>query len=143
MRFKYADYLLKVIILFILMSIIHILTMNDSTTGLSKSVTSELQLHEDIIDFENFDNIQGETFRVIPNIVHLLYLNTPTIHFYQMVNIFSIYFNHRPDAIYWHCDNCSFHGKYFEAIRNHKELWIIIKIYKIPFHSTIFGKKYG
>jgi len=99
--------------------------------------------HEDLIDFENFDYLQGLTYEIIPDIIHLLYLNSPEIKFYQMVNIFSILFNHRPQAIYWHCDNCSFYGKYFDAIRNHKELWSLIKIHKIPFHSTIFGKEYG
>jgi hypothetical protein len=78
-----------------------------------------------------------------PNIVHLLYLQQPYIKFYQLVNILSVYFNHKPDFIYIHCDNCNFTGKYFEILRSYKIVWQLIKFYKIPFKKTIFGTSYG
>ena len=95
------------------------------------------------LDFLGFDNINGVNKSIVPNIVHLIYLNETKIKFYQMICIFSIYFNHKPELIYFHCDDCSFHGKYWEQIRSYKELWSIIKIHKIPYKEKIFGKKYG
>lgn len=103
----------------------------------------EIVENDDFIDFEDFNNTNGLDYDIIPNIVHLLYLNQPYLRFFEMVNIFSIFFNHKPDKIYFHCDNCSFSGKYFNVIRNYPDLWNIISIHKIPFHKTIFRKKYG
>lgn len=99
--------------------------------------------NEDIIDFEGFDNVNGVNKSIIPNIVHLLYLQQPYIKFYQLVNILSIYYNHKPDYIYFHCDDCNFNGKYFSKLKEFQSIWNIIKIFKIPFKSTIFGQKYG
>jgi hypothetical protein len=98
---------------------------------------------DDYLDFEGFDNINGVNKSIVPNIVHLIYLNETNIKFYQMICIFSIYFNHKPELIYFHCDDCSFHGKYWEQIKSYKGLWSIIKIHKIPYKERIFGKKYG
>ena len=98
---------------------------------------------DDYLDFEEFDNINGVNKTIVPNIVHLVYLNEPLIKFYQMICIFSIYFNHKPELIYFHCDNCSFHGKYWEKIISNEGLRNIIKLHQIPFHERIFGKKYG
>lgn len=105
--------------------------------------SKSIKIYEDIIDFEGFDNINGLNRSIIPNIVHLLYLQQPYIKFYQLINIFTIYYNHRPDNIYIHCDNCSFAGKHFETLQNHKPIWDIIKFYRIPYKETIFGVKYG
>jgi hypothetical protein len=83
---------------------------NDKKTN-TKSKT--IQLNEDLIDFEGFDNINGLDTPIIPNIVHLLYLQQPYIKFYQLVNILTIYYNHEPDHIYFHCDQCNFTGKFY------------------------------
>ena len=96
---------------------------------------------DDYLDFEGFDNEKGVNKSIVPNIVHLVYLNETKIKFYQMICIFSIYFNHKPELIYFHCDNCSFHGQYWEKIKSHKSLWGIIKIHKIPFKNTMIGSK--
>ena len=101
------------------------------------------EIYEEIIDFENFDNFNGTKEPIIPNIVHYLFLNNPNIRFYHLINILAVYLNHKPDFIYFHCDNCSFTGKYFEVLKNYKELWDIVKIYRIPFQKTIFGVKYA
>jgi hypothetical protein len=108
----------------------------------SKEINA-IQMSQDLIDFEGFDHINGASEPIIPNIVHLLYLQQPYIKFYQLVNILSVYFNHKPDFIYIHCDNCNFTGKYFEILRSYKIVWQLIKFYKIPFKKTIFGTSYG
>lgn len=97
---------------------------------------------DDIIDFEGFDNVNGVDSQIVPNIVHLLYLKQPYIRFYQLVNILSIYYNHQPDCIYIHCDECGFTGKYFNILRKQTNVWNIIKIFRIPFKSSIFGVQY-
>ena len=98
---------------------------------------------EDILDFEEFDNVNGANKSIIPNIVHLLYLQQPYIKFYQLVNILSIYYNHKPDYIYFHCDDCNFNGKHFNKLKEFQSIWKIIKIFKIPYKTTIFGQDYG
>ena len=132
----------------------------------ARNKSKTIQLNEDIIDFEGFDNINGVNRPIVPNIVHLLYLQQPYIKFYQLVNILTIYYNHGPDHIYFHCDDCNFkgkiieiitinpeiylnlkikkkQGKYFDILRNYKPIWKLIKFYKIPFKKTIFGVSYG
>ena len=67
---------------------------------------------DDYLDFEGFDSINGVNKTIVPDIVHLLFLQQTKLEFYQIINIYSIYYNHQPKLIYFHCDNCSFHGKY-------------------------------
>ena len=98
---------------------------------------------DDIIDFEGFDNENGLKVLIVPNIVHLLYLQETNIKFFQLINIFSIYFNHKPNEIMIHCDNCSFSGKYWDIIKSTHDLWKIIKIHKVPFKETIFDVPFG
>ena len=98
---------------------------------------------DDMIDFEGFDNIKGLDHNIVPNIVHLLYLQETKIKFFQIINIFSIYLNHKPNFIYIHCDKCDFEGKYYKKLKSFKELWNIVRIKKIPYKETIFGVRYG
>jgi hypothetical protein len=111
--------------------------------NLFKNNVSIEKYSEELMDFEGFDNINGANNYIVPDYVHLLFLQAPFIKFYQLINIFSIYLNHRPSYIYFHCDNCSFYGKYFEILRAHDELWSKVRINKIPFKTTIFNKTYG
>lgn len=97
---------------------------------------------DEIINFENFDHIHGHPTPIVPNIVHLLYLNNPVIDFDQMINIFSIFLNHGPDRVYFHCSNCSFTGKYFDAIKANTDIWKRIVIHPITLYRTIFGKAF-
>ena len=97
----------------------------------------------EIIDFEGFDNNVGASQYIIPNYVHLVYLNYTRITFQQMISIFSIYLNQKPDRLYIHCDNCSFIGKYWDAIKNNTNLWNIIRIKKVPKKETIYNVKIG
>lgn len=109
----------------------------------TKQGTTTRQLDADIFDFEGFDNQNGTDHMIIPNIVHLLYLQTTNFTFYQMINIFSIYLIQKPDLIYIHCDNCSFHGERWDRIRAIDDLRERLVIHPIAFHETIFGIKYG
>ncbi len=86
----------------------------------------------DIIDFEEFDNVKGVYYNIVPSIVHLLYLQETKIKFFQMINMFSIYLNHRPNYIYIHCDKCGFQGKYYDKLKSYKDLWRIVRFKKIP-----------
>jgi hypothetical protein len=98
---------------------------------------------DDILSFEGFDNQHGASQNIVPNLVHLIYFKKSTLKFEEMINIFSIYFNHRPDLIYIHCDTCSFSGKYWDQLKSCTGLWNLIRINQIPETSTIFGVKFG
>ena len=101
-------------------------------------------LDNDVIDFEGFDNENGVNRTIVPNIVHLIYFNQVEMKFYQMINIFSIYLNSKPDYIYIHCDNCSFHGKYWQQLNQVKQIKQLLRIHKLNNGlDTIFGKQYG
>ena len=98
----------------------------------------------DFYDFEGFNNSDEKanfTRIIVPNIVHIVYLQFTEIKFYQMVNIFSIFLNHKPDKLYIHCDDCSFHGKYWDQIQSVRELVKIIVLKKVDKHDTVFGVK--
>jgi hypothetical protein len=105
--------------------------------------TSGLKHDFDIVSFEGFNNETGADRSIIPNIFHLNYLQTTQLKFYQMVNIFSIYLNQKPDLIYIHCDNCSFHGHRWERLMRIKDLKNRLVIHQVPNEGTIFGKPYG
>jgi hypothetical protein len=106
--------------------------------------TSGSQGHsQEIFDFEGFDNENGSDTQIVPNIIHLIYLETTEIQFYQAMNIYSIYLNHAPELIFIHCDNCSFHGHYWNEIKSIRSLFNRIKLKPLKFHYTIFGVNYG
>jgi hypothetical protein len=96
----------------------------------------------DIVDFEGFDYENGTENFIIPNIVHLVYLGLSEINFYQSINIYSIYLNHKPDFIFFHCDLCNFTGKYWTQINSVRNLRRRIVLNKISSFKTIFGQKY-
>ena len=99
---------------------------------------------EEIIDFEGFDNENGLNRTIVPNLVHLIVLQTKAIPFYLAINIYSIYLNVRPDFIFIHCDICSFEGHYWDEIQSIAEVRSRIKLMKIQDDSnTIFGTKFG
>jgi hypothetical protein len=100
-------------------------------------------LNDDIIDFEVFDNKRGAKMKIIPNIVHLIYLNLTKIAFYQAINIYSVYLNQKPDRIYIHCDLCNFTGYYWSEINSVTKLKQLIKINKINVSRTVFDVEYG
>lgn len=96
----------------------------------------------EVLDFEGFDNEKGSDKYIVPNIVHLIYLRVTTINFMQMVTIYSIFLNQNPDKIYIHCDNCSFHGQYWNQLMATKCLKEKIEFHRVPTHATIFGTKF-
>lgn len=125
------------------LSLTLILWMIYSINEIQRDVTVSSKLI-DILDFEGFNNETGHTDYIVPNIVHLLYFGITELKFYQLINIYSIYINHKPDWIYIHCDNeCSFRGTYWQEIQAIDDLRSRIRLNKIPYRSTIFGVKYG
>lgn len=109
------------------------------------SADRQIQL-DDMIDFEEFDNQQykndSHSF-IVPDIVHLIFINTSTIQFYQAINIFSIYLNHNPAHIYIHCDLCNFTGYFWDRLNSLEDLKSKLVLKKVPNYKTIYGVKYG
>ena len=62
---------------------------------------------DQIVDFEGFDNTNATENHtmIVPNIVHLIYMDKNTLRFHEMLCLFSIYLNQRPDTIIIHCEN--------------------------------------
>lgn len=85
----------------------------------------------------HFDNkkkdigFSEENDDLVPNIVHIMLLDQTDIRFYQIVNIYSIYFNQKPSQIYIHCNKCNFKGKYFNELKENNEIWSIISFRRI------------
>ncbi len=100
-------------------------------------------LNDDIIDFEEYDNKKPSEKFIIPNLVHLIYLNITKIAFYQAVNIYSVYLNQQPDRIYIYCDLCPFNGYYWSEINSIEGLRNIIRIIKINVSNSIFEHSYS
>lgn len=105
-----------------------------------------IQTNFDVMDFEGFDNnLELDIFRhrafLVPNIVHLIYLNLDEIKFYQCINIYSIFLNQKPEKIYIHCDRCEFSGFYWDQLNSIEEIKRMLVINKIDRHDTIFGQR--
>jgi hypothetical protein len=98
----------------------------------------------DMVEFEGFDNKNGSSYSfVVPNLVHLIYLNMSEIKFYQAISLYSIYLNQKPDLILIHCDRCNFTGFYWQQMNSINDLRNRIVLKNINTENTIFGKKYG
>ena len=95
---------------------------------------------DDLIDFEDFDNENGSTTLIVPNIVHLIFLQQTSLRFHEMLCIFSIYLNQRPDLIMIHCENCSFHGQYWQRVEQVAGLRKLIRFHHLPVKRRIFGQ---
>ena len=93
-----------------------------------------------IMDFEGFDNYDENQPLIVPNVVHLIYLNMNTLRFHEMICIYSIYLNQRPDAIVIHCENCGFTGYFWQQIERVEGLRRIIRFNQLPVRRTIFGQ---
>ncbi len=95
------------------------------------------------VDFEGFDNHAGFESNIIPNIVHLIFYKTKQISFYQAINIYSIYLNHNPDFIYFHCDgDCAFNGYYWNQINSILGLKKKIQLHSFQLKDTIFSQEF-
>lgn len=94
-------------------------------------------VEKDILEFESFNymNHPNSKIYVVPNYVHLIYLNSSeSLTFDQMIQLFSIILNHKPRKILIHCDgDCSFQrGPYWEKVESSKCLNEKLVIRKIP-----------
>ena len=109
--------------------------------GVVAPTGSEFELSKDILDFEGFNNdkLNESSPMIVPNIIHIIYMNKTELRFHEMVCIFSIFLNQKPDTILIHCENCSFHGVYWEKIEKVKALRKLIRFNQIPVRRSIFG----
>ena len=100
---------------------------------------------EQILDFDGFNNKNFTPWQpnIVPNIVHLVYMNQTELRFHEMICIYSIFLNQNPDVIMIHCENCSFTGVYWDKIMSIPELKSMIYLNPIPVRRSIFNKKSG
>ena len=101
-----------------------------------------LNMTTQIVDFEGFNNenaTENQTM-IVPNIVHLIYMDKNKLRFHEMICLYSIFLNQKPDAIVIHCENCTFIGRYWHEIENVTQLRRIIHFNKLPVRRRIFGK---
>ena len=64
------------------------------------------------------DNETGFPFDIVPNIVHYVRFENPYLDFITFISIKSVLINHKPEAIWIHCDFDELKGKYWDLIRN-------------------------
>ena len=101
-------------------------------------------LIDDFMDFEGIDNNRDNfSSLIVPNYIHLIFLNKNEFKFYEYVNIYAVFLNQKPDRIYLHCDLCDFKGRYWDEMNSIEELRKIFVINRIPTRDTIFGTKAG
>ena len=97
----------------------------------------------DIIDFEGFNNenaTENQTM-IVPNIVHLIYMEKNKLRFHEMICVLSIYLNQKPSAIIIHCENCTFFGPFWRKLQKVDGLRKILHMSVLPVKRTIFGQK--
>ena len=105
-------------------------------------VILKMRIDQNILDFEEFNNNNAtdDQPNIVPNIVHLIYLTRTQLRFHDMVCLYSIYLNHKPDVIMIHCENCTMNGEYWDKVNRVEGIRKIIKLNKIPYKRGIFGK---
>ncbi|XP_067123869.1 uncharacterized protein [Centruroides vittatus] len=91
----------------------------------------------DIVDFSNSNNVTGYPYPIVPDVVHYVRFRNPKLNFVDMINIKSVYINHKPSEIVIHCDCHNLTGKYWDMVKDIPGLRVQYK--KIP--TYIFGKR--
>ncbi|XP_015794383.1 uncharacterized protein LOC107370941 [Tetranychus urticae] len=95
----------------------------------------------DDIDFDSYSrshpflNITGFNQLIVPNIVHLVQLDTPYISFITYLCIKAAIKNQKPDILIIHTNQNHLLGKYWNYLKNES-----IKVRKVDKPLTIFGK---
>lgn len=109
----------------------------------SALVANEIQYEP--ISFDGFNNETGVNFFLVPNIIHFIRFNLPEYSFVDYVIMRAAMRNHRPDYFFIHTNVPaeSFHGKYWDLIRQDREMWSRIQIHPLEPPSEIFGQKLG
>ena len=112
---------------------------NDTMNTMSEDVT----MFDDILHFEGFDNENASLTRprIVPNVVHLLFMNKTALRFHEMICLLSIYMNHRPDRIIIHCENCSFTGYYWDKALAYENMSKVVRLHRIPVYRTIYNQQ--
>lgn len=109
-----------------------------------KSLEYDTDESNEFINFEGFDNNGGCNKYIVPNLIHYVHLDQTEISFSTFLSILSAWVNHRPDFIYLHCNDCSYRGKYWQALINITNLneKIVIKRLKNS-NMKIFNQNHG
>lgn len=96
----------------------------------------------DVFDFERFDNQKDPSTTdpyIVPNLVHLVYLNTTQLTYDHMITLFSIFLNHNPQRILIHCDECEFRGAYWQRVQATRCLREKLVVRKIPMFEAVYN----
>ena len=92
---------------------------------------------------DSFDNYKGADRLIVPNIIHFIRYNKFELGFIDYVVLKAAMRNHRPDHFYFHTNilDVQYTGKYWDLVRNDKDLWSRIKVFFLDIPKTIFGQK--
>jgi len=132
-----------IIIVLLMKKDYHKLKCNSNNTFNNTIISNQ----ESIINFEGFNNknpILNEQHFIVPNLIHYINLKQSKLEFPLFLNILSVWLHQKPDAIYLHCDDCEYNGKYWRALMTIPELKSILKINKLSnLKMNIFNIKPG
>lgn len=92
---------------------------------------------------DDFNNETGANGFIVPNIIHFIRFEKFQLNFVDYVVLKAAMRNHRPDKFYYHTNikNVTFEGKYWEWIKNEKDLWSRIEVKYLEAPTEIFGQK--
>ena len=91
-----------------------------------------------VTDFTHFDNVQGSSQLIVPNIVHFVHFDKEKISFLGFICILSAHYNHRPNLIFLHT-NVELQGRYFKTLES--VIGLRLKIVHKSKPSHVFGQK--
>lgn len=95
------------------------------------------------MDFEGFNNETGVDHFLVPNVIHFIRFKLANYSFVDYVIMRAAMRNHRPDYFFIHSDVPpeDFCGKYWDLIRQDREMWSRIRILPLEPPSEIFGQE--
>ena len=98
---------------------------------------------EPTIVFDGFNNETGVNYFLVPNIIHFIRFNLPEYKFVDYIVMRAAMRNHRPDQFFIHSNVPAeeFRGKYWNLIRQDREMWSRIRIIPLEPPTEIFGQK--
>ena len=90
-------------------------------------------------DFSHFNNVNGSSKLIVPNLVHFIQFDVKSLNFVTLVCILSAWYNHRPSRVYLHTNVELERGRYLGILRS--VLGDSLEVHELKKPTHVFGQR--
>lgn len=116
---------------------------NGETTEVIEFDSFQKPSDDDVMNFDNFNNVTGAENLIVPNIIHFIHFDKTELNFVDYIVLRAAMQNHKPDKFYIHSNipRVNLTGKYWDLVRSYNDLWMRVEVLYLKAPSEIFGQK--